>query len=488
MRISSPKEAITSNPKVVTILALIVILVSSLGLSRMVGDNEIVALVVLLGSAVFIFAFIYTDFAISLLILSMLLSPEFTFGDSTVHGTHSSVVIRIDDLLLGLITLSWLAKVALNKDMGVFIKTPMNKPIFAYLVVSLFATVLGMFLGNVKPLVGLLYNVKYFQYFLIFFMVTSYLKRMKTLKRYLRLLFITAFVVTIYAIVQIPSGVRVSSPFEGEGGEANTLGGYLVIIMFLVIGMMTGVKKKTTIFGLGLFLILMLIPFAYTLSRSSWLAFFPAIVTMIIISKKRNSIILVLVLIAAISPIFMPRAVLERVDYTFSKENEMREDVVDFGETSLDPSTSMRIQSWSLTLKQWMERPILGWGVTGAGFKDAQFFRVLAETGIVGLSLFIWVLVGIFKTAKQSLARIEESHFPVYHGILVGFIASYFGLLTHAIGANTFIIVRIMEPFWFMMAVVVILPDLLEKEKEEQDFRILEQMVKLEPIALPYGK
>jgi hypothetical protein len=32
--------------------------------------------------------------------------------------------------------------------------------------------------------------------------------------------------------------------------------------------------------------------------------------------------------------------------------------------------------------------------------------------------------------------------------------------LFHAIGANTFIIVRIMEPFWFVAAMVMMIPSL----------------------------
>ncbi len=38
------------------------------------------------------------------------------------------------------------------------------------------------------------------------------------------------------------------------------------------------------------------------------------------------------------------------------------------------------------------------------------------------------------------------------------------GLLVHAIGANTFIIVRVLEPFWFFAAVVAALPHLAPQE------------------------
>ena len=48
-------------------------------------------------------------------------------------------------------------------------------------------------------------------------------------------------------------------------------------------------------------------------------------------------------------------------------------------------------------------------------------------------------------------------------GLSVGFIAGLVGLLIHAFGANTFIIVRIMEPFWFLVGIVVALASMDEE-------------------------
>jgi hypothetical protein len=39
------------------------------------------------------------------------------------------------------------------------------------------------------------------------------------------------------------------------------------------------------------------------------------------------------------------------------------------------------------------------------------------------------------------------------------------GLLVHGIGANTFIIVRIMEPFWFLAGIVIALSAINEENK-----------------------
>jgi O-antigen ligase len=66
------------------------------------------------------------------------------------------------------------------------------------------------------------------------------------------------------------------------------------------------------------------------------------------------------------------------------------------------------------------------------------------ETGIVGLLVFLFLLYTIYKLAADNLRNLKQ---PLHQGLIRGFLAGYVGLMFHAIGANTFIIVRIMEPF-----------------------------------------
>jgi len=54
---------------------------------------------------------------------------------------------------------------------------------------------------------------------------------------------------------------------------------------------------------------------------------------------------------------------------------------------------------------------------------------------------------------------------PFYKGLILGFISGFAGILTQAIGTNTFIIVRIMEPFWFLCAIVMTLPKILNSQQ-----------------------
>ena len=155
----------------------------------------------------------------------------------------------------------------------------------------------------------------------------------------------------------------------------------------------------------------------------------------------------------------MPKAVKDRVLYTVSQRYEAGQ--IQLGDIRIDTSTSARLISWKEALTDWTKRPLFGYGVTGYKFIDAQFPRVLVETGIIGFIAFIYLL---FTIGKMAFNHLKELNDPLSKGIAYGFFAGFIGLIIHSIGANTFIIVRIMEPFWFYAGIVAVLPE-LEKEQ-----------------------
>jgi O-antigen ligase len=163
-----------------------------------------------------------------------------------------------------------------------------------------------------------------------------------------------------------------------------------------------------------------------------------------------------------VSPLFLPKAVKDRIMFTFTQPEEGGQ--IQIGKVRLDTSTSARLTSWKEALSDWPKHPLLGHGVTGYSFVDAQFPRVLVETGILGLVAFLYLLYSILKLTRQNL---KEVNTPYYQGLGIGFLAGFAGLIVHAIGANTFIIVRIMEPFWFFVGIITVLP-MLDRQQAEQ--------------------
>src|ERR1051326_6716985 len=88
--------------------------------------------------AVFLLVFLRTEAGLYLMLFSMLLSPEFGSGPRRL-AEGRTVVVRIEDILLIVITLSWLAKMGLNKELGLAVRSRLNRPIVTYVAVTLLA-------------------------------------------------------------------------------------------------------------------------------------------------------------------------------------------------------------------------------------------------------------------------------------------------------------------------------------------------------------
>jgi O-antigen ligase len=131
------------------------------------------------------------------------------------------------------------------------------------------------------------------------------------------------------------------------------------------------------------------------------------------------------------------------------------------GRWRLDTSSSARIQSWKTGLIGWAERPLTGYGVANYLFMDAQYMRILTEAGILGLAAFAWLAWAIW---RMAITRFRNASDPFSKALSLGYLAGYLAMLVHGIGANTFIIVRIMEPFWLLTALVVALPEVNDTE------------------------
>ena len=188
------------------------------------------------GLVVFVLTFVSTEIALYILIFSMLLSPEFMVGATEGASLGRGVTLRLDDFLLVIIGFSWLARMAVNKDLGLFLKTPLNRPIAFYLSLCLLSTLLGAVFGRVHLATGFFYVLKYFQYVVVYFMAANHLKDKQQLQNYVWAMLLTCAVVSVVGILQVPSGERVSAPFEGEVGEPNTFGGYLVFMICICAG------------------------------------------------------------------------------------------------------------------------------------------------------------------------------------------------------------------------------------------------------------
>lgn len=407
-------------------------------------------------------AFVRTDFGIYVVIFSMLLSPEFGGGGGGL-AEGRSVTLRTEDFVLIVVALSWLAKTAVNKELGLVARTPLNRPIVFYIAANAIATLIGYLTGTVGTAAGFFYVLKYVEYFFVYYMVVNNLRDRTHAWRMATAAFLTAAIVSVIGLAQVPSGRRVSAPFEGEVGEPNTFGGYLLFMIAVAAGIALETRRFRARWAAATLCGLMAIPFLFTLSRASYLGVVPAALVLVRLASRRRLVVGLLLLTVVCSPILImiaPASVVSRIAYTF--EPEHGQPTVRVGKVGLDPSTSARLISFRQAIDGWARRPIFGYGVTGFGFMDAQYARVLAETGVIGLFSFLSLL---WVVGRAGAAAWRSRRDPDERGLALGFLAGFAGLLAHGLGANTFIIVRIMEPFWLFTGIVLMLPVLEADER-----------------------
>lgn len=439
----------TQDSLVVSIFAITI----SLGLTLTTPTIGVHAAV---GFLIVLTAFTSVSAALYLLIASMLLSPEIAIGRIDGRGVGGrEVSFRMDDILLVVIGVSWLVKNIVYRELALFRETPLNRPIAVYMVICVVATLMGVLNGHVRPTTGFFFVLKYFEYFFVFFMVVNHVRSQQQVVRLIVALLAVGLIISLYAIYQIPSGQRASAPFEGESGEPNTLGGYLVFLLAIMTGLLLHIQIgpiRIALLVLGGFAILALMA---TLSRSSYLAGAVLLMAVGLTQWRRPRVLTVLLVIVMLIPLLAPANVKQRVNETFFGRQYGGE--IKVGSVGLDLSTTERLRSWEYVLRDWVHDPILGRGITGYAWADAQYVKILGETGLAGLIAFGVIVYRLWRCARESFLSQTD---PVAKGLAHGFLLGLVAMLAHGIGANTFIIIRIMEPFWLCAGLVTLLPTL----------------------------
>ncbi|MBW2357907.1 MAG: hypothetical protein JRF21_04190 [Deltaproteobacteria bacterium] len=104
------------------LLPLIILLIIAAAFAFMMPELSTLQAFLLGGGIIFfIICLASTEAALYLLIFSMLLSPEFVVGTTKGASLGRGVTLRFDDFAILIIGFSWLAKMAINKQLGLFL-------------------------------------------------------------------------------------------------------------------------------------------------------------------------------------------------------------------------------------------------------------------------------------------------------------------------------------------------------------------------------
>ena len=421
------------------------------------------------------------DLGVYVLVIAMLLSPEIEGGEIGRSGRVTK--LRYDDILIIVIFLGVMVKLAFEGRLRFWQPSPINLGITCYYGICIISTLLALRMGlpAYDTNAALFVMLKMAEFYMVFILVGHALRDMKEVRNQLVVFFLVGLIVCIYCSLQINAPWRISAPFDEKGGtEPNTLGGYLIILMCIAGGLLTQAPTwRLKMMFLGI-VFAAFVPFLFSLSRASYVAFIVAPLALGLMTRKYY-VVLVVALVLSLSSVLMPAEVKDRVNYTFQRGTG--EPIVIAGRHTglqVDKSTYERIYVWQkvrYNLRVW---PWLGGGVAWQSVLDSHYARVAIETGLLGLAAFVFMQLQMLRTCRDAY---RWSRSWLGRGVAYGTATALVGIIVHSLGTITFLIIRIMEPLWFLLALTVVVRSLaIEEYLKERDAESAEALTGVDPV------
>jgi len=338
---------------------------------------------------------------------------------------------------------------------GLFPETKLNKSLGMLVAVNAISVIFS--LNHRLSLRG--FFGKELKFLAIYFMVFEVINSGRRLKNVLITIVISVLLILIDAAVQYFSGVdflrgyslaRLTASF----GSANALGGWLLIVIFIFLGLLLFKQnggllkkiKKNMLFGM--LTILSLICLILTYSRGAWLGFFIGVVVFIyhyVLSSLsfKNKVLWYLVIGLLSVAVFLasPQIIQERV----SSIGDMN---INLNRTSL----------WKESISIIEDFPVFGSGLNtysavarnykmregGGIYPHNSFLQKAAETGVLGLVAFLWILFSFFNMGIR--------HFKQKNNYLIlGFLSGILAFLVQSFFDTNIYSLQLVVLFWFML-------------------------------------
>jgi putative inorganic carbon (hco3(-)) transporter len=266
---------------------------------------------------------------------------------------------------------------------------------------------------------------------------------------------------------------RINSTFFG----ANGFGAYLLPVIGLVTHFLfTAIaRKKSWIWagGLTIFLVLLLACLCWTYSRSSWIGYFGILLAMVFLDRRKIFYAVPILLICIF--IFLP---------SLSKIRHMhlivdQDTGIQKGESVgalLNQGGSGRLAFWEKAVSIIRSSPVWGTGLntyTRIIKQDPDmnkwwyahncYLQMAAETGLLGLGCFLWLLFVLFRNGLYYCHQINGI-WPLT--LLQGTISGLFGFLVQSFFDNTFYTVQLGVLMWMMFGLMAAVTRLKPAQQE----------------------
>lgn len=426
-------------------------------------DNPYLPFLILAGVVLAIISFYAPRIGLIVMLFFILIATDVPIGKSA--GMERSVTIRLEDIILLIVSGGWLLNRAKTKTLSALKNSPLIRPILTMATVIVLATLVGYFQDTVRPLNGIFFAMKRLEYFWIFFMTFNLMEKDSEAETSLNILLVVSVVIAVIGVVQF--FFFPLSELSGGGststagfGRANTMGDFLLMMVGLCLGLFLYTKDpRKNLFYMGL-LIIFSISLIMTKSRGAYISVPPMLLVIFGISRNKKILLFVLLCVmVALLYIFVVKMGTGGVAELLNKHHEditsqftQIADVAAEGE-SIDPSLHSRVLAWRESVNEISDYPFLGQGCgsKSLGFADNQYVMEVLETGFIGILCFIYMNLAIFYFMLRFYFTTSNPHFKA---LAIGFMGGHAGMMVHGITMVNFYTIFNMEIFWFVLALI----------------------------------
>jgi hypothetical protein len=417
--------------------------------------SDLAILMGILGALLcYLFTLVNMQYGLAIMLFGIALSPE-VFVDA-YYNIGFQMSTRMSDYIMLIVLFAWLTHLITQRNP--MQPTPLKGPLWGYILVAMGSTMFGeAFLGGVRGhshIARFFVFFKHIQYYLLFLIVLNTIRTEWDVKKFAVLMILSSALSGAVGLSQAAGNAyRVSGP-HGEG--ANIMAGFFIFNLLLAMGLYTGIRKPALKFALLFYIVVMNgIPMLRTLSRGAFAGMLVGALALGIFRDRR--ILFGLLLFMLILPFFASKDMSERLVSILGA-------IPFLNLQPTPPSWEGKMDAWGMFFPRYvMSSPLFGWGVglLPLGYSDSEYLKILVETGLIGLCMFLWMVSRMLHMGWHCSWH-GPSLFIRSFGI--GYWAGVIGLATHGLAATTFTAIRTMEPLMFATGLMGVLYNITQRQ------------------------
>jgi O-antigen ligase/lipoprotein NlpI len=370
-----------------------------------------------------------------------------------------------------------------------FVNHYLNLPILSFMIICLFSLIWSD---------SLTVSIKELPLFLmgpcLYFIIINNITYQKDIGQILTTMLIIGGLFGIYGIFQY-FGIDFSfwegnfgrQKVSGLFGNVNYFAEYLIILLPVAVTFFLSSSNK--IFNIFLLLIIFTMgeSLIFTFTRGSYLGFAISLIFMLLLFLKiqgkkfiykKNKIIILIIeaVVIIVVALFIMANPIDESQINLSEFEER----ISIPKVSISSSFGRRIAIWKFTTLMIRDNPLLGSGlgtfeyntlkyqakffeqgqnrtIYPYGFAEKahnEYLQLWSELGIIGLSIFIWLVVSYFNYGIKMLQKTKDDY---RQGILIGLMGAVVAILVDSIFGFPFHLPASIILFWVVLGLTVVI-------------------------------